>query len=297
MVGMDYSLIPTTSKPLVKAMDRPIPKRANPLLYLHTLTRNSDEANFINFCTGKTLTNGQQEDGGSCNGVVMGEIPSRNNMISTIITSPAPGEDLAENTDFSVNLQVQNLVAGTFTNPDNTYYSAPQQLVGGRVQGHTHVTIQTLGGDIAAQQPPDPDSFVFFKGVNDAGNGNGGLSADVAGGLPAGVYRVCTMTSSSNHQPVLMPLGIKIKKLTVCRLLNGVLKMTAPSLPLARVRTAVRTARTTRMVKTAKVKMVKAKTVKAKTAKVKMVKVKTVKAKTVKAKMVKVKMVKVKTAR
>ena len=29
----------------------------------------TDDANFINFCTGKTLTNGQQDRGGSCNGI------------------------------------------------------------------------------------------------------------------------------------------------------------------------------------------------------------------------------------
>jgi hypothetical protein len=29
----------------------------------------------------------------------------------------------------------------------------------------------------------------------------------VTGGLPAGNYRVCSMTSSSNHQPVLMPVA------------------------------------------------------------------------------------------
>jgi hypothetical protein len=29
----------------------------------------SDNANFINFCAGKTLTNGLQIAGGSCNGI------------------------------------------------------------------------------------------------------------------------------------------------------------------------------------------------------------------------------------
>jgi hypothetical protein len=48
---------------------------------------------------------------------------------------------------------------------------------------------------------------VFFKGINDAGNGKSLLSADVTGGLPAGNYRVCSMSSSVNHQPVLMPVA------------------------------------------------------------------------------------------
>jgi transcription initiation factor TFIID subunit 15 len=137
----------------------------------------------------------------------MGEIPSSQNMISTIITNPGPGDTIAANQDFTVNVQVANLVAGSFTNPDSTYYAAPQALSGGKIVGHTHVTIQSLGNNIATTTPPDAGTFAFFKGINDAGDGNGGLNATVAGGLPAGVYRVCTMTSASNHQPVTMPVS------------------------------------------------------------------------------------------
>ena len=173
----------------------------------YPLMDNSDNANFINFCTGKTLTDGLQVTAGSCNGVVMGDIPANTNMISSIITNPAPGDSIAANTDFDVNVQVANLEAGSFTNPDITYYAAPQALKGGNVVGHTHVTIQTLGDSLTPSTPPDASTFAFFKGINDAGNGAGALSATVTGGLPAGNYRVCTMTSSSNHQPVLMPVS------------------------------------------------------------------------------------------
>lgn len=137
----------------------------------------------------------------------MGDIPSTGNMISSIIVNPGPGDNIAANQDFDIQVQVSNLVAGSFTNAQNTYYAAPQQLKGGRVVGHTHVTVQTLGNSLAPNQPPDPSTFAFFKGINDAGNGNGLLSATVTGGLPAGNYRVCTMTSASNHQPVLMPVA------------------------------------------------------------------------------------------
>ncbi|KAI5837352.1 hypothetical protein DFP73DRAFT_487512 [Morchella snyderi] len=166
-----------------------------------------DKANFINFCTGKTLTNGLQVQGGSCNGIVMGDIPSTQNMVSSIITSPTPGQDIAANTAFTIQVQVTNLQAGSFTNPANTYYAAPQALQGGKIVGHTHVTVQDLGGSLTPNNAPDAGKFEFFKGINDAGNGNGLLSADVTGGLPAGFYRVCTMTSASNHQPVLMPIA------------------------------------------------------------------------------------------
>lgn len=70
--------------------------------------------------------------------------------------------------------------------PQNTYYAAPQTLSGGRIVGHTHVTIQKLGDDsFAVTQPPDAATFAFFKGINDAGDGNGNLEATVDEGLPA----------------------------------------------------------------------------------------------------------------
>lgn len=74
-------------------------------------------------------------------------------MVSTIIVSPKPGENIAANTQFNVVLQVNNLEAGTFTNPDNTYYSAPQTLKNGKIVGHTHVTIQDMGGSLTPTQP------------------------------------------------------------------------------------------------------------------------------------------------
>lgn len=55
--------------------------------------------------------------------------------------------------------------------------------------------------------PPDPTTFAFFKGIDDAGNGKGLLQAVVIGGLPVGVYRVCTMIAARNHQPVNMALA------------------------------------------------------------------------------------------
>ncbi|KAI9739735.1 MAG: hypothetical protein M1834_006454 [Cirrosporium novae-zelandiae] len=168
----------------------------------------TDAANFINFCAGKTLTNGLQVEGGSCNGIVMGDIPSTGSMVSTIITSPENNEDVDADSDFTVEMQVSNLAAGSFTNPDVTYYAAPQELDdSGSVIGHTHVTIQDMGDSLNPSSALDATQFAFFKGIDDAGDGNGGLSVDVTGGLPTGNYRVCTMSSSSNHQPVLMPIA------------------------------------------------------------------------------------------
>ena len=138
----------------------------------------------------------------------MGKIPSTSNMISAIIVSPKPAENIAANQDFTIQVQTTGLTAGAFTNAAATYYSAPQNLASnGQIIGHTHVTVQSLGNSLQPSTAPDPNAFAFFKGINDAGNGKGLLSATVTSGLPAGNYRVCSMTSSANHQPVLMPIA------------------------------------------------------------------------------------------
>lgn len=168
----------------------------------------TSQNNFINNCAGKTLTNGFQNTDGSCNGITMGDIPAKTNMVSAIITNPLPGSaNIESDTTFNITVQVSNLVAGFFTNADATYYAAPQFLQGGNVVGHTHVTVQDMGSSLNPTTALDATKFAFFKGINDAGNGKGLLTATVTGGLPAGNYRVCTMCSASNHQPVLMPVA------------------------------------------------------------------------------------------
>ncbi|KAK4136231.1 hypothetical protein BT67DRAFT_235294 [Trichocladium antarcticum] len=167
----------------------------------------TSENNFINFCAGKTLTNGFQITDGSCNGIVMGQIPSKDTMTSVVITSPKNGDSIGSGEDFTITVQVDNLEAGAFTNAVASYYAAPQQLKGGRIVGHIHVTVQDTGANLNPTKPLDATKFAFFKGINDVGDGSGGLSADVAGGLPAGNYRLCTLVSAANHQPVIMPVA------------------------------------------------------------------------------------------
>ncbi|KAL4808823.1 hypothetical protein BDV18DRAFT_157760 [Aspergillus unguis] len=170
----------------------------------------TDPANFINYCSKRVLTNGKGFDQESCNGIVMGEIPSAKNMISTIITHPLPGQPLPARTSFAVKFQTSNLTAGSVTNPSLTVYSAPQSLRDGKVIGHVHVTIQFLLDYSNVEEmlilPPNPAEFVFFETVFGVGDGKGGFGVVVEEGLPAGLYRVCTMVAASNHQPVIMPV-------------------------------------------------------------------------------------------
>jgi len=167
----------------------------------------SDPANFINFCSGQQITNGMQITAGSCNGIPMGKIPATKNMISAMIANPLSGATIPSGTTFNISVQTAHLDAGFFVNPTTNYYTAPQDLNNnGDIIGHCHVTIQDIGS-IQSTTPPDPTTFAFFKGIDDAGNGKGLLQAVVTGGLPVGSYRVCTMIAARNHQPVNMPVA------------------------------------------------------------------------------------------
>ncbi|KAB8294910.1 hypothetical protein EYC80_006868 [Monilinia laxa] len=163
----------------------------------------TSQNNFINFCEGETLTNGLQIVTGSCNGIPMGQIPAKAKMMSSIITFPLAGSaTIQSDTTFNITVQMNNITPGSFSNADSTYFSAPQQLDdSGIVIGHTHVTVQDMGSSLNPTAALNPTQFAFFKGINDAGNGQGLLSATatVNGGLPAGNYRFIVIGSGTTE--------------------------------------------------------------------------------------------------
>jgi len=162
--------------------------------------------NFINFCLNSTLTNGQQIASGSCNPAPMGVIPASSNMPSSKFTNPKNGDVVAANQAFTVSMAISNLQTGNFVNAEQNYFSAPQQVgSGGNIVGHSHVVIEALSS-LNQTTPNDPAKFAFFKGLNNAAQG-GVLSAPVANGLPAGAYRLCSINTAANHQPVLVPIA------------------------------------------------------------------------------------------
>lgn len=161
--------------------------------------------NFINVCIGKTLTAGKQVQAGSCNPTPIGDIPSVDNMPSVKFNSPTNFDTIAANTPFTISLQINNMVTGTFTNAANTYFAAPQQLVGGKIQGHNHVTVQQMAS-LDSTQPLDPKVFAFFKGLNGVAN-NGVLTATVTNGLPPGFYRISSISAAGNHQEAIGPVA------------------------------------------------------------------------------------------
>lgn len=165
--------------------------------------------NFINFCATVPqlpITNGQQITTGSCNPAPMGIIAATTNMPSCKFQFPTNGANIPANQAFTIKMAIKNLDTGNFVNAQENYFSAPQFTgSSGNVQGHSHVVIEQLDS-MTQTTPTDPTKFAFFKGLNDAAQG-GVLTADVTSGLPAGTYRMASINSAANHQPVLVAVA------------------------------------------------------------------------------------------
>jgi hypothetical protein len=130
-------------------------------------------------------------------------------MVSTLIVQPANGATLSSDQDIVVEIDIQNMDLGFFSDSGIQYlqyYTSGQQLNGqGIIQGHQHITVQNLNGGNAALDANGP---AFFKEVNDELNGGNTLSATIpAGELGSGEFRICSITGTFTHQPVLMPVA------------------------------------------------------------------------------------------
>lgn len=167
--------------------------------------------NFINFCAtlpNLPITNGQQVKSGSCNPAPMGAIPSISNMPSAKFVTPNNLAVLPANTTFQVTLAVKGIQTGFFVNADTNYFAAPQQTdpTSGQIQGHAHFVIEALQS-LTQTTPTDPTKFSFFVGLNGKADAKGQLYANVTGGLPEGTYKMSTIMSAMNHQPVLVAVA------------------------------------------------------------------------------------------
>jgi len=118
---------------------------------------------------------------------------------------PKNGQTIPANQQFTVQMAIRGLVTGNFVNAQANYFAAPQQLQNGVITGHSHVVIEKLTSSDQTE-PTNPKDFAFFKGLNDPAQG-GVLTAAVTNGLPAGAYRMCSINTSSNHAPCLVPIA------------------------------------------------------------------------------------------
>ncbi|KAJ3095804.1 hypothetical protein HDU97_006486 [Phlyctochytrium planicorne] len=150
-------------------------------------------------------SDGTQNRDGDCSSTVQGAIPNVNKMVSTIILEPANAGKVPAGKAFTIKIKNQNIETGFFDDPKIHYYATPQTLnKQGIIQGHQHVTLQELG---TGKTPLDPQKFQFFKGLN-APDVNGILSVDVPPEKAVkGNYRLCSITGTFGHQPVIMPVA------------------------------------------------------------------------------------------
>ncbi|KAI0656767.1 hypothetical protein C8Q70DRAFT_921013 [Cubamyces menziesii] len=136
----------------------------------------------------------------------MGVIAATTNMPSSKFIFPKNGVTVKAHTNFTIQMAISHLETGHFTNANENYFAAPQVVnSAGDIQGHSHVVIDPISS-IESTTPTDPTAFVFFKGLNDVAQ-NGVLSAVVAGGLPAGAYRLASINTAANHQPALVAVA------------------------------------------------------------------------------------------
>jgi len=127
-------------------------------------------------------------------------------MPSSKFTFPKNGQTIAANQAFTISMAVSKLTTGNFVNAEENYFSAPQQLDGqGQIKGHSHVVVEQLSA-LDQTTTTNPNVFAFFKGLN-APAADGILTASVDKGLPAGVYKVSSINTAANHQPVLVPIA------------------------------------------------------------------------------------------
>jgi hypothetical protein len=136
----------------------------------------------------------------------MGDIPSTSNQPSAKFSFPTNMANIEPNTPFVITMNIANLDTGNFVNAESNYFAAPQQLSSsGQVIGHTHFVVESLSS-LTQTTPTDPTKFAFFKGVNEAAV-DGSVNANVTAGLPAGTYKVSSINTAANHQPVLGPVA------------------------------------------------------------------------------------------
>ena len=154
----------------------------------------------------------------------MGVIAATTNMPSLKFQNPPNFGAIKSNTAFTIQMAIKHLQTGNFVNAQQNYYAAPQTYAfilslyaalllisiysinsAGDVIGHTHVVIEKISS-FQQNTPTDPNTFAFFKGVNQQDT-NGILTVDVDAGLPAGFYRMASINAAANHQPVVVAVA------------------------------------------------------------------------------------------
>ncbi|KAJ8453679.1 hypothetical protein ONZ45_g19613 [Pleurotus djamor] len=169
----------------------------------------TSQNNYINYCltSSRPLMNGTPMEGGSCNPVPMGILPAAELTPSSKFANPRNGDNIPAGQTFNISLSIRNFQAGALANLDRSFLAAPQQVNSqGLVLGYAKVVIEALDG-FNQTNATDPTKFAFFQHMNGLLREEGMLTTDVTGGLPDGYYRLSSMLSASNSQPVLSTIS------------------------------------------------------------------------------------------
>lgn len=137
----------------------------------------------------------------SSRGTQMGRMIAAANLPSAKFKFPPNGAVIAASKTFTISLSIAHMQTGAFVNPNTNFFGAPCTVNGaGDVIGHSHAVIEQIAS-LTDTNPTTPTVFSFFKGLNGVAQG-GVLTADVTGGLAPGTYRLASINTCANHQPV-----------------------------------------------------------------------------------------------
>ncbi|KAI9139433.1 hypothetical protein BKA69DRAFT_1085432 [Paraphysoderma sedebokerense] len=145
-----------------------------------------------------------------------GALPALDKMVSTVITSPPSGARITSGkihpNGISFTIVSTNMEFGHTDDPATQYQSKGQILnEKGLIKGHSHLVIQRLSN---SESPPSPleKDLVFFQSLgreHQPSSVDGETLRVVAKKelfTVPGIYRACTITTSSANTPVIMPI-------------------------------------------------------------------------------------------
>ncbi|KAI9143637.1 hypothetical protein BKA69DRAFT_1036741 [Paraphysoderma sedebokerense] len=151
-------------------------------------------------------------EGPRCSRTIHGAIPTIDKMVSTMIITPASGATIAaKKQDVIFTIRSTNMEFAHFDDPKTQYQFNGQILnAKGVIRGHSHLVIQRITNPTSPPSPQERD-LTFFKGLDFqplAGSPDTlRLTVERGNFTAAGTYRACTMTASSAHAPVIMPVA------------------------------------------------------------------------------------------
>ncbi|KAF9269772.1 hypothetical protein L218DRAFT_850904, partial [Marasmius fiardii PR-910] len=163
--------------------------------------------NFINYCdtVALSLTNGQQRTDGSCNPAPIGAIPSVDHIPSVKFQFPTNGAVIRKDEPFTIELAVNKIATGNSVNSQTNFLAAPLQLdSNGLIIGRTAIVIEQLDS-LEQITPTDPSRFALYSGFA-TGAANGVQTTNVTQGLSEGFYRVSSIMTGANDQPIVAPV-------------------------------------------------------------------------------------------